>query len=403
MSVQRRRTGKYEVRWREGGRMRSRVFERKGDADAFDLDTKRRKQLGALAPSVLQSRITLAEFIEAEWWPRYAIPNLDPDTRRRYLEVWGTDLEPRIGSYQLREITPELVEDLRDELARPGGRTPSGKPRKGLSAASQRKALLLLSGILKRAVVRQLIPVNPVSMIDMPKTPAAKGIVPLAPETVEKIRTIMLQQRTRVVPATAVGKRPQRGYEAPVGSPLERQRNALIVSVLAYGGLRPIEDRSATWGDLHERTLHVFASKTGRARDVELLAPLAQDLAEWRMACGRPSDGELIIPRPSGGEWNREDWGNWRERIWRPAAIAAGVTGDLRPYRLRGSFVSLLLWSGMDLVEVADQAGHSVATLARHYAGVMRELKGQPKVPAAEAIRQAREAATGQLRLGEIR
>jgi hypothetical protein len=38
--------------------------------------------------------------------------------------------------------------------------------------------------------------------------------------------------------------------------------------------------------------------KTGRARDVDLIAPLAQDLAEWRMACGRPPDGELVIPRP---------------------------------------------------------------------------------------------------------
>jgi hypothetical protein len=87
--------------------------------------------------------------------------------------------------------------------------------------------------------------------------------------------------------------------------------------------------------------------------------------------------------------------------VWRPAAIAAGVTGDLRPYRLRGSFVSLLLWSGMDLVEVADQAGHSVATLARNYAGVIRELKDQPRLPAAEAIRRARENASGQLRLVE--
>jgi hypothetical protein len=27
---------------------------------------------GALASSIIQSRQTLAEFVEAEWWPRYA-------------------------------------------------------------------------------------------------------------------------------------------------------------------------------------------------------------------------------------------------------------------------------------------------------------------------------------------
>ncbi len=38
---------------------------------------------------------------------------------------------------------------------------------------------------------------------------------------------------------------------------------------------------------------------------------------------------------------------------------------------------------------VAEQAGHSVATLARHYAGALKELEHAPRVPAGEAIRQA--------------
>ncbi|MGO9900874.1 MAG: tyrosine-type recombinase/integrase [Solirubrobacteraceae bacterium] len=364
------------------------MFTRRGDAVAFERDVERRRQLGPLASQVMESKMTLAEFVRDEWFPRYAIPNLAPDTRRRYVEVWDHDLRERLGGYPLQEIAPGMVEDLRDQLARAG-----------LSVASQRKALLLLSGILKRAAVRELIPRNPVSMIAMPKAPPSDAPQPLSPLTVERIRQIMLSPRTRTVPATAAGKRPQRGYSSPVGSPLERQRNALIVSMLAYGGLRPIEDRGAHWADLRERTLHVFASKTGRPRDIDLLSPLAQDLAEWRLARGRPGEHELIIPRPTGGEWTRSDWGNWRNRVWRPAAIAAGVSGDMRPYRLRGSFVSLLLWSGLDLVDVAEQAGHSVSTLSRNYAGVMRELKGQPRIPAADAIRQAREEAGGQLRL----
>jgi hypothetical protein len=69
--------------------------------------------------------------------------------------------------------------------------------------------------------------------------------------------------------------------------------------------------------------------------------------------------------------------------------------GVLRPYRLRGSFVSLLLWEGRSLTYVAEQAGHSIATLARHYAGTMRELTTKPRVPATEAIRQTREEVCG--------
>jgi integrase len=379
MSV-RKRGKRFEVRWTEGGRKLSRSFLRAEDARAFDVDITRRKQLGALAPGVIQSRQTLAEFVEEEWWPRYAIPNLAVDTRRRYLEVWSAHLLPRLGEYELRQITPMVVEELREQMVRAKVGTPT-----------QRKTLMLLQGILKRAVVRGLVPVNSAQLVDKPKQKPTQLPQPLAPITVERIRANMLQPQTRTVPAAGAGKRPRRGYETSVGSPEDRQRNALIVSMLAYAGLRPIEDRGCTWSDVHDRTLHVFATKTGRPRDIDLVAPLAQDLAAWRMVCGGPPESQLIIPRPSGGQWTREDWANWRRRVWRPAAIEAGVTGDLRPYRLRGSFVSLLLWEGRSLTYVAEQAGHSVATLARHYAGTLRELEAKPRVSAAEAIQQARD------------
>jgi hypothetical protein len=133
----RRRGKQFEVRWTEGGRKLSRSFLRAVDARAFDLDIKRRKQLGALAPGIIQSRQTLAEFMEEEWWPRYAIPNLASDTRWRYLEVWGVHLLPRLGDYELREITPMVVEDPRAQM----------KHAK-VGAPTQRKALMLLQGIL---------------------------------------------------------------------------------------------------------------------------------------------------------------------------------------------------------------------------------------------------------------
>ena len=277
-----------------------------------------------------------------------------------------------------------VVEDFREQMTRANVGTPT-----------QRKALMLLQGILRRALVRGLIPVNPAQLVGKPVQRPTRPPQPLTPVTVERIRANMLEPQTRIVPPAGAGKRPRREYESSIGTPRDRQRNALIVSMLAYAGLRPIEDRGCTWGDLQQRTLHVFATKTGQARDIDLLAPLAQDLAEWRMACGRPRDDELIVARPSGGRLTREDWANWRRRVWRPAAIEAGVTGDLRPYRLRGSFVSLLLWEGHSLTYVAEQAGHSVATLARHYAGTMRELESEPRIPAAEAIRQAREEVYG--------
>ncbi len=112
-----------------------------------------------------------------------------------------------------------------------------------VGAPTQRKALMLLQGILRRAVVRGLIPVNPAQLVDKPKQRPTQLPQPLSPVTVEGIRANMLQPRSRIVPAAGGGKRPRRQYEASVGSPRDRQRDALIVSMLAYAGLRPIEDR----------------------------------------------------------------------------------------------------------------------------------------------------------------
>jgi hypothetical protein len=84
MSIQ-KRGSRYVVRWREGGRQLQRTFIKHRDAAAFETDVKRWQQLGALAPGVIQSRMTLAEFAREEWWPRYAVPNLKPSTQRRYL------------------------------------------------------------------------------------------------------------------------------------------------------------------------------------------------------------------------------------------------------------------------------------------------------------------------------
>jgi integrase len=362
----------YRVRWREGDRQRQRTFERKRDAEAFEIDVKRRRQLGALAPGVLQSRMTLAQFVEEDWWPRHAAPNLKPSTKDRYLEIWGTHLLPRVGAYELRQITPLLVEDFRDQLER-----------RGVGGATRRKALMLLQGILKRAVVRGLLPSNPVQVVDKPRQPMTRRPEPLSPDLVEQIRTCMLTAWSS--PGRGAGR-------ATDQLAWWRRRNATLVSMLAYAGLRPEEATGVRWRDLEDRALHVYAGKTERARVVRLLTPLSQDLAEWRLASGRPSPEALVFPTYDADDWTRQDWANWRRRVYQPAARAAGVEGDMRVYRLRGSFVSLLLWEGRSLTYVAEQAGHSIATLARHYAGVLDTLEDLPRLPAAEAIRQARES-----------
>jgi integrase len=180
-----------------------------------------------------------------------------------------------------------------------------------------------------------------------------------------------------------------------------RQPDATLISVLAYAGLRPGEALALRWGDIRERTIlvaravsmgEVKDTKTGQARTVQMLGPLAQDLAEFEMARGRPADHELVFPRPDGNPWTEGDWRNWRRRVFRPAASKAAL-GDPRPYDLRHSFCSLLIAEGRSIVEVARQAGHSATMTLSTYGHVIDEFAGGKTVPAEEAIRSARNTA----------
>jgi integrase len=275
------------------------------------------------------------------------VPNLAASTRRRYAEVWDRHVLPRLGGYRLRDVTPALVDNFRVELVAAD-----------VGAATARKALFLLQGILRLAVVRGQITVNPVTTIKKPRQ-VSREVRPLAPETVEHMR-------------------------ARLG-----HRDATLVSLLAYAGLRPGEALALKWSGVRARTLLVHATKTHTTRTVRLLAPLASDLAEWGLACGRPPGTALIFPRPEGGAWRDHDFRNWRKRAFRPAAVAAGV-GRARPYDLRHSFVSLLIQEGMPIVEVARQAGHSPEECLRTYAHVFEEFDPAERVPAEAAIRAAR-------------
>jgi integrase len=182
-------------------------------------------------------------------------------------------------------------------------------------------------------------------------------------------------------------------------------RDATLVSVLGYAGVRPQEALGLRWRDIGDRTLAVFAPKTQTRRTVRLLAPLAQDLREWRLAEGRPSDGALVFPGRAGEPWSQEAYKAWARKAPRgrmrdgertgspgPFARAAQAAGapEATPYTLRHSFCSLLLHEGRSVIYVARQLGHGAQLTLSTYGHVIDELEDAPRLDAEEAIRLAR-------------
>lgn len=408
----------WRVRWREGGRNRARVLGRKRDAEAFDAEVRRQKRAGELT-ALEGGKETLADFAK-EWFRVYAIPNLAATTLESYSSTWDRHVLSRLGGFPLRELRPEVVQGFAADLARAG-----------VGRAAIRRTLMILSSVLRHAEDWGRITTNPVRRIAKPSGKRARAVRPLPPATVERVRTMLL----------GVG----------------RSRDATLVSLLAYSGVRPGEALALTWADVRDRTLlversnaggQIKATKTGGGRSVRLLAPLATDLAEWRLACGRPDDRVLVFPNSRGEPWNEVAYRNWRARVYVPVVKRAILDDELRtrgvvpnpelwkaatpnsiagavewwdgrsesadslrakildggvkgspwrlsppprPYDLRHSLASLLIHEGRSVVEVAAELGHQPSMTLDTYAHVFAEFKGAESVSAETQIRRARD------------
>jgi hypothetical protein len=88
-------TGKWEVRWRESGRNRSKSFTLKSDARRFEADVHRARELGRPL-DIDRGAETLAAFVGV-YWRRYAVPHLEEKTRMDYRGAWVKHVLPRIG------------------------------------------------------------------------------------------------------------------------------------------------------------------------------------------------------------------------------------------------------------------------------------------------------------------
>ena len=242
----------------------------------------------------------------------------------------------------------------------------------GVGEPAIRKVLVVLQSIVERAVEWRHLDTNPVRAVRKPSQRRTRVVRPLAPKTIEAMRAHLLTT--------------------------DRRLDATLVSVLAYGGLRPGDAIGLRWHDVGERTLLVERSvafgqlkwtKTSSTRSVRLLGPLKDDLNTWRAHAGHIAETDLVFPAPDRSPWNADRARNWRKRAFAEAAAEAGVPAA-RPYDLRHSYVSLLIAQGATVVEVPRQAGHAPTMTLSTYAHLFDEVDGDHHRPAEEQIRTAR-------------
>jgi integrase len=72
----------------------------------------------------------------------------------------------------------------------------------------------------------------------------------------------------------------------------------------------------------------------------------------------------LLFPSPGGGHL---DLHNFRNRDWKPAQHAAGITPLRRVYDLRHTFATFALRAGISTFDLSRYMGASLTMIDRHY------------------------------------
>ncbi len=245
-------------------------------------------------------RETLHDYVISTWAPAYG-SNLARKTQLHYESLLIKHVLPELGPLELRAITPETIARWQaDRLACGYGRV------------AVRHAFDLLGSILQRALESGQVQTNPARAVRKAPRPRRPEVRPLPPATIERMRA--------------------------ASSP----RDAALISVLAYAGLRPGEALALQWRDIREQTILVERAlslgeekdtKTAAHRTVRLLPPLAADLREWRLRSGRPADKAPVFPSAAGTLWSQAAYQSWRRRAFRRALDGAGhrARSPLRP------------------------------------------------------------------------
>jgi len=334
-SIEKRPDGKFRARWREypNGPQRTKSFDRKIDARQFVVDVEHRLMSGTYVPPKA-GMITLADY-SVEWLARRS---------------WAQSTEDKIGVDLRLHILPSL------------GRRPLASLRrahieewaKGLPLSAQTVAgtFQTLAMMLASAVDDHRIARNPATGADLPKITTG----PVVPMAVEDVR------------ALAAGC-------------VERQRAAVVTA--AGTGLRQGELFAVTVDriDFVRRTLRVdrqlwtprdgpprFAPPKTRNsyRTIALSSLVADTLSAHLDAYGPGSEGH-VFTIAAGRPVNRTKG----SVIIREARKAAGL-GPVTWHDLRHHHASVLLSKGVSPAYVAERLGHSIGTLLRTYAHVIR-------------------------------
>lgn len=142
----------------------------------------------------------------------------------------------------------------------------------------------------------------------------------------------------------------------------------LAVNLLYYSGQRIGDVVRMRWGDLRGGFLHVTQQKTGKALEIRIAQPLADELVRT------PRKGLTILAQPDGKPVQPQ-WLRIRLSAW---TLAQGV--KTVPHGLRKNAVNALLEAGCTVAETAAITGQTYAMVEHYAARINQRSMGEAAI-----------------------
>jgi integrase len=276
-----------------------------------------------------------------------------------------------LGDITASKITVRDVEALLAKVSKAGG-----------SARNVNKHRAVVSAIFNYGIKESAfsLPSNPAALTDKRKEAQPGALVFYSPAEIEKLAQALND-----------GKHRESADRTPA-EVAEDARDAELVRVAAYAGLRVGELLALRWGDVDFKgsaitvaramSLGIESSpKSGRVRRVPLPAQAAAALKRLKRRPDYTSQADRVFCNALG---RTLDGSALRKRFKR--ARDAAKLRPLRFHDLRHTYGSLLAAAGIDLVSIQSVMGHSALSTTSRY------LHARPVSEQAEAFTRAFES-----------
>lgn len=264
-----------------------------------------------------------------EWAPTRAI---EPGTAKVDNGRLERTLRPKWGSTPLAHITRHDVRAWAQELRDTG-----------LAPATVQRHVTLLSASLNAAVEAEIIPSNPAARLKLPQ-----------PQNLSERTFSRTEQHAIFEHLPTDQDRALVGFLLGTGA---RWGEAVAIQRehfnLEHGTIRI----RAAW-DNKTKTMKPY-TKGKRHRTVPI-QPWLRDLLDPILEA--TPRGLIFTSRDN----TPVDYSNWRNKVWKPALAAAGIT-DGTIHTLRHTYATEQLDAGLSLAEVATLLGHQSMTTTERY------------------------------------